>query len=72
MPGLRLTGSAGVYAGVPPSYAASPTGATISSRAYGVGSAGPNAGPRTCGYGVTLAGALGTALLVYLWWSLPR
>lgn len=83
MAGLNLTGSAklgasyglggsGVSAALPPSYAGSAAGATISSRAYGVGSDASNAGPRTAAWGATAAGVVGTALLVYLWWSLPR
>lgn len=78
MSGLNLMGSgtgtlsAGVYAATPPSMAGSPAAATISSRAYGVGSDGPSTGPRTAAYGTVLAGVAGVGLLLYLWWSLPR
>lgn len=78
MPGLFLgrsvssgMGSAGVASAVPPSYAGSPAGATISARAYGVGSSG-SGGPRTAALGGCIAGVAGIAVLVYLWWSLPR
>lgn len=78
MPGLNLTGkaavmgSAGVSAALPPSYAASSSGATISARAYGVGSDGPDAGPKTAAWGGVATGLVSMALLVYLWYSLPR
>lgn len=76
MAGLNLTGTAGVNAGVaaalPPSYAGSSAGATISARAYGVGSDSSNAGPGTAAWGSTAVGVAGMLLLVYLWWSLPR
>jgi hypothetical protein len=78
MAGLNLSrygngfAGSGVTAALPPSYAASSAGATISARAYGVGSAGDNCGPRTAAYGATGIGLLGIATLVYLWWSLPR
>lgn len=74
MPGLNLYGNAaaGVNSGLPPSYAASPAGQTISSRAYGVGSAGPGAGPRTAAYGTVIAGVTGTVVLLFLWWTLPK
>lgn len=78
MAGLNLMGgaggsmSAGVYAASPPSMAGSTRAATISSRAYGVGSDGPNCGPRTAAWGTVGAGLAGVAVLLYLWWSLPR
>jgi hypothetical protein len=76
MSGLSLMGtgnmSAGVYAASSPSVAGSPSAATISARAYGVGSNGPNCGPRTAAYGTVITGMAGVALLLYLWWSLPR
>lgn len=78
MPGLNLTGkatvagSAGVAAALPPSYAASSSGATISARAYGVGSDGPNAGPKTAAWGGVTTGLVAMAVLAYLWYSLPR
>lgn len=81
MAGLNLTGKlgvsygmggSGVNAALPPSYAGSAAGATISSRAYGVGSDGSNCGPRTAAYGTVATGIIAVGLLVYLWWSLPR
>lgn len=65
-------GGSGVSAALPPSYAASAAGATISSRAYGVGSLGSNGGPATAALGGTLAAVIGTLVLVGLWWTLPR
>lgn len=67
----NVGGSAGVAAALPPSYAASAAGATISARAYGVGS-NNGAGPRTAALGGTIAGVAGAAVLLYLWWTLPR
>ena len=78
MAGLNLTaragvaGSAGVNAALPPSYASSAAGATISSRAYGVGSNAGYTGPRTAAWGCVSAGVAGVVLLGWLWYSLPR
>lgn len=79
MPGLNLTGrasvgaQAGVNAALPPSYAASAAGATISARAYGVGSdTAGDPGPRLAAWGGISIGALATAALVFIWYSLPR
>lgn len=75
MAGLNL--SMGAYGG-PMSQGALPVAAnnpssTISQKAFGVFSqqAG-NCGPRTAGYGTVLLGLAGAAILVYLWYSLPR
>lgn len=83
MPGLnfRLSGGAGtggfmggsgVAAALPPSYAGSSAGATISARAYGVGSDTGTGGPATPALGATIAGLTGIALMLYLWYSLPH
>lgn len=69
---LGLGGGAGVYSSLPPSAAASPAGATISARAYGIGSGNMEGGSRIAFFGVTGVGIASTALLVYLWYSLPR
>lgn len=48
------------------------TAPTIATRAYGI-SAGPqHGGPRTAHWGVVGAAAVSTALLAFLWYSLPR
>jgi hypothetical protein len=55
--------AAGVSAGAP----------TISQKAFGVTSQqSPGAGPSTAGFGTVALGLAGVAILVYLWWSLPR
>jgi hypothetical protein len=81
MAGLNLTGrasasasgSAGVNAALPPSYAASAAGATISARAYGIGSdTAGDAGSKLPAWGGISVGGVAIALLVYLWYSLPR
>lgn len=72
MPGLNLNGNLGVTAALPPSYAADASGASLSSRAYGVGSLGAAAGPKTAAYG-SVGIAIGTTLvLLFIWHSLPR
>lgn len=55
-----------------PSAAGSPSGPRITERAFGIGTSQSAAGPRTAAYGTMLAGAAGAALLVWLWWTLPR
>lgn len=78
MAGLNLTakatlGPSGVSAALPPSYAGSSAGATISARAYGVGSdGGSDGGPKTPAWGAVTIGVAATALLMYLWYSLPH
>lgn len=70
MAGLRLnTGfsASGVVAASPPSQ----SGRTITQQAYGI-SSGADMGGRTAGWGSTLIGIGAAAVLVYLWWSLPR
>ena len=78
MPGLNLGMSAGFLtppAALPPSYAGSVAGggATISSRAYGIGAAGTNPGTRrTAALGATSTGTVCLVALAWLWWTLPR
>lgn len=73
MPGLNLraAGGLGVAASLPPSYAEAPAPTSISARAYGI-NAGGNQGSATPAYGAVGAGIAATALLVWLWYSLPR
>jgi hypothetical protein len=47
------------------------SGLTVGQQAFGI-SAGGSAGPRTAFYGTVGGGALALALLVFIWWSLPR
>lgn len=75
MAGLSLgasLGYAGPAAALPPSYAQERSGATISSRAYGIAGASTGSGPSVAAYGSVGTGLVATALLVYLWYSLPR
>lgn len=46
--------------------------ATIGQAAYGINGSGVGLGPRTAAYGGVGMGVASIALLVYLWWSLPR
>jgi hypothetical protein len=51
---------------------ASPQGPrSAGQRAYGV-VAGAQSGPKTAGYGLITAGTVSLALLIFIWWSLPR
>lgn len=72
MAGLSL--SMGAFGGLGsadvPAAANSPTGPSISQRAFGITSG--QGGPRTAAYGTILGAAAGAALLVWLWWTLPR
>ena len=77
MSGLSL--SMGAYGGsmsqgaVPVAAGVSPGAPTISQKAFGVFSQQSGAvGPRTAGFGTVALGLAGAAVLVYLWWSLPR
>ena len=58
---------------IPAAAGVSPGAPTIAQKAFGVFSqqAG-NCGPRTAGYGTVALGLAGAAILVYLWYSLPR
>ena len=68
MPGLRLSMSSGVAAANPPSQA----GTTITSQAFGVGSGADVSQPGTAAKGSIAVGVGAMALLVWLWWTLPR
>lgn len=68
---LNLTGSAGVAAALPPSAAGTSSGASLSSRAYGVGAA-TDPGPKTAGYGSVGIAVGAIALMLFLYQSLPR
>lgn len=75
MPGLQLGGSMGFNvpaAALPPSYAQEPGGGSISTRAYGIAGASAGSAPSTAAYGSVGVGIAATALLVWLWYSLPR
>ncbi len=70
MAGLSL-GSFAATAAQPPSTAGA---STIAQTAYGTAPGiSPGAGgPKTSYYGVTVAGAVGAFVLIYLWVTLPR
>lgn len=77
MSGLNL--SVGAYGGgmsqgaVPYAAGVSPGAPTISQKAFGVFSQQSGAiGPRTAGMGAVALGIAGAAVLVFLWYSLPR
>lgn len=71
MAGLSLMAGGGVQAALPPSMSAGTT--TITQQAYGVGSgADVQSGSKTAGFGVAGGAFLGTVILMWLWWSLPR
>lgn len=75
MPGLSLGASAGFAvpaAALPPSYSQEPAGSTISARAYGIAEASAGGGRPVAGTGSVGVGLAATALLVWLWYSLPR
>ncbi len=75
MAGLQLGGSLGFAvpaAALPPSYAQERSGATISSRAYGIAGESAGGGPKTAAYGSVGVGIFATALLVWVWYTLPR
>lgn len=76
MAGLSLGLNAGFSVpqpALPPSYAAEPAGATISSRAYGIAAqSGATGGSSTAGLGSAAVSTLATVALVWLWWTLPR
>lgn len=78
MAGLNMRmGAFGGYGGqgmVPVAAGVSPGAPqTISGRAFGVYSQqAQGIGPRTAGFGTVALGIAGAAVLVYLWYSLPR
>lgn len=70
--GLRASAS---YTPLTPAAAQPPSASrsSIGQLAYGInGSGGDSAGPKTAGYGAVLTGLVSGALLVFLWYSLPR
>lgn len=71
MPGLNLRGSFNT-SGVVFAQAPSQSGSTITQQAYGVGSGADVAGGKCAGWGTVGSGVVATAVLAYLWWSLPR
>ena len=78
MAGLNLRGGAGFGAQAstgglyPVPAGASSTGpSTAAAAAYGPVTGGAT-GPKTAALGAGTAGLLAAALLLYLWWSLPR
>jgi hypothetical protein len=71
MAGLSLMAGGGVTAALPPSQAAGTQ--TITQMAYGVGSgADAGAGKKVAGLGTAAGAFLGTAILAWLWWTLPH
>ncbi|MDA8323846.1 MAG: hypothetical protein M0030_29110 [Actinomycetota bacterium] len=78
MAGLSLAvggfggGGAAAGNGGLPVAANSPTGTTIGRAAFGISAGQAAPGPRTAAYGTLIAGAAGTILLAWLWWTLPR
>ena len=75
MAGLSLGATAGFTvpaAALPPSYAQESSGKAISARAYGIAGASAGGGPRTAAYGSVGTGIVATAVLIWLWYSLPR
>lgn len=71
---LGLMGSAGLggAGAIPRSAGVSPGAPTISQKAFGITSAQGSPGPRTAGFGTVALGIAGAAVLVWLWYSLPR
>ena len=77
MPGLSLR--AGAFGGqggqgmLPVQAGVSPGAPTISQQAFGVYSQqSQGVGPKTAGFGTVALGLAGAAVLIYLWYSLPR
>lgn len=73
MPGLQLGFNAGLFTpapALPPSQAGTARGAQISSAAYGL--APTDGGRATAGLGGASVGIAAAAILVCLWWTLPR
>lgn len=75
MSGLSLgTGGYGSFqAASLPAQAGNPAGpSTIGAKAFGITTSQTDVGPRTAGFGAVALGIAGAAILVYLWYSLPR
>lgn len=59
-------------ASVPAAAGASPQGpSTVGQQAFGI-VAGDTGGSRTSGYAIIGGGTLALALMIFIWWSLPR
>lgn len=71
MAGLNLRANVNT-SGVAFAQAPSQAGRTITEQAYGIGSGADAGGSKCAGWGSHLAGIAATALLVYIWYSLPR
>jgi hypothetical protein len=71
MAGLSLNIGGYGGTGALPTAAGSPTGTNVSQAAFGVTSIGSAGSPRAA-QGAVAAGILATAVLVFLWHSLPR
>jgi hypothetical protein len=70
MAGLSLMAGGGVVGALPPSQAAGTQ--TITQQAYGVGSGADVAGKKVAGLGTAAGAVMGTAILAWLWWTLPH
>jgi hypothetical protein len=74
-PGLGLQMGAfgsGYASAAVPTATSNPGSATVSQAAFGIGTSQTAGGPRTAGFGTMAAGAAGVAVLLFLWYSLPR
>lgn len=74
-------GAAGGAATTPPAFVpgagtagstSAATGSTIAARGFGITASPGSGGPRTAHWGVVGGAAVSTALLVCMWFSLPR
>lgn len=78
MPGLYLNGSAnakaaGSYTPMMPASASSPSAANVGEAAFGVGSISAGGDKSSAaGMGSVSVGAIALALMVFIWYSLPR
>jgi hypothetical protein len=73
MSGLSLgVGGYGSAAASLPTAAGSPTGSNVNQAAFGIGTSQTAEGPRTAGLGTVGLGLVGTAVIVWLWYTLPR
>lgn len=73
MPGLNLrSGVSANASGVVFAQAPSVSGTTITQQAYGISSGAEMMGSKCAGWGVCAAGIAATAILGYLYYSLPR
>ena len=71
--GISARGSAN-YTPMTPAAASAPSAGntSIGTLAYGVSGDGTTNDSKTAGYGSVAVGTIAAALLVYIWWSLPR